>query len=133
MSPTRLRWLALSALVLVPACGGRSLDSPEALPIRAYPADKDFTMTFIMTSCSDTCATYEVAECSVDVDTEARTIDVDASVSYGEKDGVDAAALEGCTLACGAPVVAHCSVPALGEGTYRVNAGTFRGEITISK
>lgn len=110
------------------ACGGKSLERPESLPLRTYPADRDFRMSFVMTSCSDPCAEYEESECSVDVDTEDRVIEVSVSVGYSDRDGVDRAT---CALACGKPVLGHCDVPAVPAGRYTVVSGVFSADIDV--
>ena len=117
--PLRASALALSVLF---ACGGSSLTTPEDLPITTYPADAEFRMTFVMDSCADPCATYDPAECSVSV--EGQTIEVDVEVSYERSD-------EACSNQCGGQVLAHCTVRALGAGTYTVQAGSFQRQITV--
>lgn len=110
------------------ACGGDSLSRPESLPLRSYPADTAFRMSVVMSSCSDPCAEYEASECSVDVDTEDRIIEVDVSVSYSDRDGVDRAT---CALACGKPVMGHCEVPAIPAGSYTVVSGSFSASVDV--
>jgi hypothetical protein len=120
-APLRASALALSFLF---ACGGSSLTTPEDLPITTYPADTEFRMTLVMDTCADPCATYEPAECSVSV--EGMTIEVDVEVAYEHND-------DGCALTnqCGGQVLAHCTVRALGAGTYTVQAGSFQRQITV--
>lgn len=110
------------------ACGGKSLERPESLPLRSYPAERDFRMSFVMTSCSDPCAEYEASDCSVDVDTEDRVIEVSVSIGYSDREGVDRST---CALACGKPVLGHCEVPALPAGTYTVVSGVFSANIEV--
>jgi hypothetical protein len=120
--------LVLALSLLATACGEDALTRAESLPLRTYPADRDFRLSLIMTSCSDACSDYEASECSVDVNTEDRVIEVDASVGYSERDGVDRAT---CALTCGKPVVAHCDVSAVPAGTYTVVSGTFSATIDV--
>jgi hypothetical protein len=120
---------ALPLLLAFAACGGQSLETPEGLPIREYSAGADFTLTLLMESCSDTCSTYEPAECSTEI--EGMEILVEVSVPYSEKEGTNSSTLEGCSLACGPSIFAHCPVSSLQAGTYQVVAGSFRAPITI--
>lgn len=127
------RTLCAAALSLVTAAAvagcGRSLDNPTGLVIRSYPADKAFTMTLVMTTCSDKCSTYSDAACAVKL--EGQTLQVDASIAYSEKDGTDEDSLTGCSLNCGAPVTVDCPVPALAAGTYTVEANRFTTTIEV--
>ncbi len=122
---------ATCGMGLLAGCGSRTLDTPETLRIDEYPAGVPFTLTFVMKGCSDRCSTYEAAECSVDFADEGTVIQISVSVPYSDKADVDREALEDCTLQCGAPVLAHCSIPALGPGTWSVEAGTFRSSIEV--
>lgn len=131
MSRTLNSFVALCGLSFLAACGTRTLETPETLRIDQYVAGQPFTLTFVMKGCSDTCSTYEAAECEVSQADEGNVLEVSVSVAYGDKDGVDSSTLEGCTLQCGAPVLAHCSVPALAAGTWSVESGTFRGSIEV--
>jgi hypothetical protein len=130
----RTRRVALSVALCfglglsVSACGGDSLSRPESLPLHSYPADREFRMSFVMSSCSDPCAEYEAGDCSVDVDAEDLKISVDVSVSYSDKDGVER---ETCALTCGKPVLAHCDVSSIPAGTYSVTADTFSTSIDV--
>jgi hypothetical protein len=121
---------ALSMLTAAAVAGcGRSLDNPTGLPIRSYPAGKAFTMTLVMTTCSDKCATYSDPACNVKV--EGQTLQVEASIAYGDKDDTDEASLTGCSLNCGAPVTVDCAVPELTAGTYTVEANRFTPTIEV--
>src|SRR5688572_17383424 len=108
MSPTSQRKLhcALFASTFLAACGGRALDTPEALPIRTYPSDTEFTMSFVMRSCSDSCSTYEPGECDA-VLGEGNVIEVEVRVSYAERDGLSAEEAGICHRTCGPQVFAH--------------------------
>lgn len=130
MSMTSMRAMLLLLPLLALACGGRALETPEDLPIRNYPARTGFTITFVMESCSDTCQQYEAAECEVEV-VEDNTIEIDVSVSYDEREDVSADDLQGCSLQCGAPVLASCMIPSLEAGTYRVVVDSFSAEISV--
>lgn len=130
MSITSLRAIALLLPVLALACGGRALETPEDLPIRSYPSGKDITLTFVMESCRDTCSQYEAAECEVEV-VEDNTIEIDVRVPYDEREDASADDLQNCTLQCGTPVFASCTVPSLDPGTYRVVVDTFSADITV--
>jgi hypothetical protein len=127
------RTLCAAALSLVTAASvagcGRSLDNPTGLVIRSYPANKAFTMTLVMTTCSDQCATYADAACAVKL--EGQTLQVEASIAYADKDGTDETTQTGCSLNCGAPVTVDCTVPALAAGTYSVEANRFKTTIEI--
>lgn len=122
-------WAAASALLALSGCGSRTLETPEALPIRTYAAGSELTLSFVMRSCSDTCSTYEAAECEVEVDGTMLLVDV--SVAYSEREGVSAEELTGCNLSCGREIFAHCKVPSLNAGTYTVKAETFQADITV--
>lgn len=121
----------LLGLGLLAACGSRTLETPETLRIDEYPAGQAFTVTFVMKGCSDRCSTYEAAECTVELAEEGNVLLISVSVPYDDKEGVDTAALEDCTLQCGPPVLAHCAVPALPAGTWSIESGTFRGTIEV--
>ena len=122
----------LLALGLLGACGSRALETPESLVVDEYAAGKGFEVVFVMKACSDTCSTYEAAECEVETDTEdGNVLRFSVSVPYSDKDGVDPTTLDGCSLTCGAPVRATCEVPGLDAGTWSVEAGTFRGSIEV--
>jgi hypothetical protein len=125
-----MRWTRLGffALFLAASCGGRSLETPEGLPIRTYPSGQDFKMTLVMRSCSDTCSTYEPGECSVEVDEETKMLTLDVNVSYSDREGVEEGA--SCNR-CGPQVVAHCDVPSLQAGTWAVKTDGFRQEIVV--
>lgn len=114
--------LALTFGLALSACGGSTLTQPQDLPTNVYPANTPFRMTLVMKTCSDSCATYEAPECTVEVD--GTTLLVDASVSY-ERTG------ETCTERCGAPVLAHCDVGGLAAGEYVVESEGFRRQITV--
>lgn len=116
--------VSLLSLLLLSACGD-ALTTPEDIPIRRLPANEAFSLTLVMESCSDPCISYEEASCEVDVDEEDRIIDVDARV------GIGSATTECRHALCGPQVLAHCDVPALPEGTYTVEAGSFRQQVFL--
>lgn len=119
-----MRRAVLFALVTgLMSCGGQSLTTPESLTIQTYKKDTPFTLTFVMTSCRDACATYETPECSVEV--EGNTIRVDVEVSYERNGGGT------CIELCAGEVIAHCDVQALPEGTYTVESGSFSKTIDV--
>ena len=118
----------LGLALLASACGGYALTRPESLPLHTYPADRAFRLSLVMTSCSDACSDYEAGECSVDVNTEDKVIEVDVSVGYSERDGVDRAT---CALTCAKPVIGDCEVSALPAGTYSVVSGGFSATIDV--
>jgi len=132
MTRTSRTLTSLALLGALAACGSRALDVPESLVIVDYPANAALTLTFVMKTCSDTCSTYEAPVCTVETDTaEGNVVTVDVSVPYGDKADTDAATLEGCSLSCGPPVLAHCSVPALAAGEWSVEAGAFQTTIRV--
>ena len=116
--------------LFVAACGSTTLDSPEFLPRTLY-ANGAQQMTFVMASCSDTCSSYEVSECSVELDKESSELNVDISVTVSDREGTNRSTLEGCGVTCGPAVYAHCPLPALSAGKYRVIAGSFETSIEI--
>jgi hypothetical protein len=111
-------------LILLSACGN-ALTIPEDIPLTRLPANRDFTLTLVMETCSDTCARYEEPECDVSVDEEEMIIRVDARV------GIDANAVENCITICGGEILAHCEVEALPPGTYTVTSRGFEHEIIL--
>ncbi|MBK6685441.1 MAG: hypothetical protein IPG45_13295 [Deltaproteobacteria bacterium] len=113
---------ALTFGLALAGCGGNTLTQPQDLPTKVYPADTAFRLTLVMKTCSDSCATYEAGECSVEV--EGNTLTVDASISY-ERTG------ENCTERCGTPVLVHCEVGKLAAGEYTVEADGFTRQITV--
>jgi hypothetical protein len=117
-------------LLFVINCGGTALDSPEFLPRTTF-ANGSKQITFIMASCSDTCLSYEDAVCSIELDQESGAINVEVSVAYQERDDADRTSLDGCGVTCGPPVYAHCDLPALPSGSYRLVAGSFESTIVI--
>lgn len=125
---------ALSLLLLCvffAGCGGETLTVPEDLTILTYPADMPFRMSFVMLSCGDPCRTYQQEECTVELDEESPTLNVEVSVSVEDKDGVDRSALDQCSLECSTPVLAHCDVGALPAGEYEVVSGAFMRKISV--
>lgn len=112
--------LVLGALVA--SCGGQSLDTPEELDITTYRVNTAFTLTLIMESCRDTCATYEASTCEVEID--GNTLKLDVEVEYERNN-------DECADVCNGQVLAHCSVGPLAAGTYTVEAGSFRRTITV--
>ncbi len=128
MNPLRsclARAAGLLGLSLAAACGAPSIDQPEGLALTTYPADQAFRLTLIMRGCADGCATYEAPECTTSVDEEDRVIDVDATVAYSRDDAAV------CVSFCGPQVLAHCDVPALPAGTWRVRDGKFERQIDL--
>ena len=123
-------FLAAALLALFAAGCGRSLDEPEDLTIRDYAAGQ-VTLSFVMTTCSNTCYSYDEGSCSVDVDRDKMTIDVDVSVGFGGRDGANSSTLEGCSNRCGPAVLAHCDPVELSAGTYTVKAGDFEQTIFV--
>jgi|SRR5687768_10501525 len=115
----------LALLVLLLSGCGESLVIPEDIPITHLPANEKFVLTLVMESCSDTCATYEEAECDVSVDEEEMIIRVDARVGY------DSEVVENCVSTCGVPILAHCDVEALDPGTWTVSSRGFEHEIIL--
>jgi hypothetical protein len=135
-----VRSLLLGPLAIAAACGGKSLDMPEILAIHDYPAKVPFTLTLVMKSCSDLCAHYDPASCSVSVSSETKTIksadgtdmqvverflNIDVHVSYSADTGAD------CLGQCGPEILAHCNVGPLDAGAYTVVSGSFRSDITV--
>lgn len=117
-------WLVLSgALVLGDGCGSPALTIPQGIPVKAYPANEPLRLTLVMTHCSDVCAVYSDSECTVAVD--GKTLELDIRVPYERDDS------QLCAEGCGREVLAHCSIEALGPGTYVVSSGAFEGEITV--
>ena len=127
MDLARFAQSALVALSLaLTSCGGKALQTPEDLPITEYSVG-DFTITLVMTTCSNVCSQYEEPQCDSSV--EDSTITISVSVPYGDKDGADPTK---CALTCGPKILAHCQVSGLGAGTYTVVAGNgFERSITI--
>lgn len=117
--------IAACLFVLLLAACGDSLVVPEALPLTRLPAGQDFVLTLVMTSCSDTCATYDEPQCDVSVDREDRVIRVDACV------GINRDAVETCLPVCGREILAHCDVDALPAGTYTVRSKGFAAQIEL--
>jgi len=117
-------------LLFVINCGGSVLDSPEHLPRTTY-ANGTKQITFVMATCSDTCTLYEEAVCAIELDRENAQLNVEISVAYRDRDDADRSTLDGCGVTCGPPVYAHCDLPALSAGTYRVVAGSFESNIVI--
>ncbi len=107
------------------ACGGNVIDTPEDIPVDEF-AQGTTKITLTMTSCSDTCADYEEAECTTEL--SEREITVNASVSFTPGARVDG---ETCSLRCGPAILAHCTVPALATGTYTVKADGFERKIFV--
>ena len=126
MRPIHLAFIA--AFAAGGAGCGQSLTTPEALPLRELAAGTK-KITLVMKSCSDTCAEYDEPTCEATVD--GNTITLDVCVTYSDKDGVDRDTLEGCSVRCGAPVLATCDVPTLARGTYTVVSGTFEETIEV--
>lgn len=114
--------LAFTFGLALVACGGNTLTQPQDLPTKVYPANTPFRLTLVMKTCSDSCATYEAGECTVEV--EGNTLTVDASIDY-ERTG------ESCTERCGTPVLLHCDVGGLSAGEYSVEADGFTRQITV--
>jgi hypothetical protein len=114
---------AIAFAIGLTACGGQSLTTPENLRIDTYPKDTPFTLTLVMESCRDTCATYGDAECSVEV-AEENMILVEIEVSY-ERLG------DQCAEVCAGEVLAHCDVNGLPAGKYTVKAGGFQRTIDV--
>lgn len=112
---------ALAFLGLL-SCGGDALTMPEDVQITTYKKDTPFTLTVVMKSCADTCATYSDPTCSVEVDGE--TILLDVEVSY-ERTG------DQCSEVCSGQVLAHCDVSGLAPGTYTIESGSFRKTINV--
>jgi len=120
----------LTLLTALAGCG-RALDTPESLAITDYPANTDVTLTFVMKACSDTCSTYEASTCTVNIVSDTKTLDVAVSVPYGDNPDADGVTLDGCSLRCGAPILAHCNVSSIPAGVWTVEAGTFSTSITL--
>lgn len=128
MLQTRSRMLLLAAtLVTAVACGGQSTDTVTSLDVTTYPAGQAFTMFVTLQACRDVCAEYDEPSCDVNVDAEAMTIEVNASVSW------DRVVSDGeCPNTCGQPVKAACRIEeGLDAGVYEVVSGSFRRQITI--
>jgi hypothetical protein len=112
----------LGFAALAASCGNQSLETPEELLISTYPKDAAFTLTLIMESCRDTCATYQESTCEVEID--GNTIKLSPEVEYERSN-------DECAEVCNGQVFAHCSIPALGAGTYTIEAGSFKRTITV--
>ena len=119
-----------AVFLLVASCGSTSLTSPEFLPRTVYGVGAK-QMTFVMSTCSDTCSSYAAAECVVELDSETAQLIVDVSVEVTERDGADRDTLKGCGVTCGPSVYAHCELPSLAAGKYQVIAGSFETSIEI--
>jgi hypothetical protein len=104
------------------SCGGQTLTTPESLRIDTYSKNTPFTLTFVMTSCRDACATYETPECVVEV--TDKTITVEVEVPYSREGDT-------CIEVCAGEVIAHCNVSPLPAGTYTVESGSFRKTIDV--
>jgi hypothetical protein len=114
------------ALLALTACGGQSVGTPSDLDVKTYPADQTFTLSLTMQACSDVCAEYDEASCSVNVKEDDKILEVNASLSW------DRTVSESeCVNRCGPPKFAHCDVPALSAGTYAVEAGGFTTKIVV--
>lgn len=123
--------IALCGVLLLAAGCGKSLTTPQDLPIRNYNVG-DVKLTFVMTSCSDTCSTYEGHACVLTVDNESKTVLADLSVAVVDKDGADGATLDNCSVRCGAPVLLHCPAVSLTEGEWNVDANGFTRVINVA-
>lgn len=117
-------FLTIFAASALFGCGGDTLTGVTEVTLANYPAGQAFRLTAIMTACSDSCSTYEEAECSVDVNEEDRTITLDASACFERT-------MDDCAELCGPRILAHCEVPALTSGTYTVQSGVFARTITV--
>jgi hypothetical protein len=111
--------LALFGLV---SCGGDALTMPEDISIVTYKKDTPFTLTVIMKSCADTCATYTEPSCSVEY--EGDTILLDVEIAYDRNS-------DQCTERCQGQVLLHCDVRGLSAGTYTIESGSFRKTINV--
>ena len=103
---------------------GNALTTPEDIRITRFPANTQFTLTIVMKTCSDTCATYDEGDCSLDVDRPDNTINVNASVGFDRNK-------DECSEMCGPEILVHCTVPALKAGTYTVKSGSFVHQIFL--
>jgi hypothetical protein len=121
-----------AVFLLVAGCGSTSLTSPEFLPRTVYAVGAK-QMTFVMTTCSDTCSSYAEAECDVELDSETGQLIVDVSMEVTErpKPAKEYASDPVCGLTCGPSVYAHCELPSLAAGKYQVIAGSFETSIEI--
>src|SRR5687767_10300937 len=115
-------FFAIAVAALLPSCGSQSITMPEDLPITTYKKDTAFTMTVVLDSCKDICATYETPTCEVEVD--GTTIYLQVEVTY-ERDGT------ACAEVCTGQVLAHCDVGALAAGMYTVESGSFKRTIQV--
>jgi hypothetical protein len=121
------RLLGLALLVLA-ACG-RSLNTPESLPNRQFPAKEMFTMTLVMKSCSDPCEVYDQGSCNVSIDGRNIKLDIDVPFHDG---ALSMPPPGGCGLTCGPSVLAHCTVPSLDPGSYTVTDNGFTALVTLT-
>jgi hypothetical protein len=108
--------------IALSSCGSQSITMPEDLPITTYKKDTAFTMTVVLDSCKDVCATYEPPSCNVEID--GSTIFLDVEVAYERGD-------EACSEVCTGQVLAHCDVSALAAGMYTVESGSFKRTIKV--
>jgi hypothetical protein len=123
-------FIALGGLLVLLAGCGKALTTPEDLPIRNYNVG-DVKLTFVMTSCSDTCSAYEDHACSLLVDADTQTVEADVSVAVVEKPGTDGTSLDNCSVRCGNPVLVHCDPVSLTAGKWMVNASGFTDTIVV--
>ncbi len=118
--------LSAMALMALTACGGQSVETPSDLVVKTYPAGQTFTLSLTMQACSDVCAEYDEASCSVNVKEDDNVIEVNASLTW------DRTVSESeCVNRCGPPKFAHCDVPSLAAGTYSLEAGGFTTNIVV--
>lgn len=120
------RALPFAFIVTLAGCGGQTVDTPTDLTRTTYPAGQAFTLSFTMQACSDMCAEYDEPSCGISVNEDDMVIDASPSLSFDRNvDDVE------CPNRCGPARFAHCEVPAIGAGTWTVEANGFTRTIVV--